>query len=100
MVIAPYVRRVEGEGRFVVPREIADWIDGVARRRPAVVVAFGNPYIIRQFPDVNSYLVTYGVGDDLEKAAAAALLGEQSVTGRIPVSLPGFFKVGDGVRRP
>lgn len=100
VVIAPYVRRVEGAGRFVVPREIADWIDNVARRRPVIVVAFGNPYIIRQFPDVNSYLVTYGVGDDLERAAAEALLGEQSVTGRIPVSLPGFFKVGDGVRRP
>lgn len=100
VVIATYVRRVEGEGRFAIPRHISDWIDAVARRRPTVVVAFGNPYVIRQFPSVGSYLVTYGVGDELERAAARSLLGDQTITGRAPVSLPGFFRAGDGMRRP
>ena len=98
VVIATYVRRVEGEGRFAVPQQVAAWIDSVAARRPVVVVSFGNPYLIRQFPAVQSYLVTYGVSDDLERAAAAALLGAP-ITGRVPVSLPGFFKVGDGLAR-
>ena len=89
-----------GEGRFAIPQQIAAWIEGIARRRSTVVVAFGNPYVIGQFPSVNSYLVTYGVGDDLERAAARALLGEQKITGRTPVSLPGFFKSGDGIQRP
>ncbi len=82
-----------------MPQQVAAWIDAVARRRRTVVVAFGNPYVIRQFPGVNSYLVTYGVGDDLERGAAGALLGSQKITGRTPVSLPGFFKAGDGVQR-
>lgn len=99
VVIATYVRRVEGEGRFAIPKHVADWIDAVARRRPTVVVAFGNPYVIRQFPGVSSYLVTYGVGDELERAAARALLGEQQITGKVPVSLPGFFRMGDGIGR-
>ena len=99
VVIAPYVRRVEGEGRFVIPQQIATWIDEISKRRSTVVVAFGNPYVIRQFPSVRSYIVTYGVGDDLERAAASALLGEQKITGRAPVSLPGFFKAGDGILR-
>ncbi|MEO7366315.1 MAG: glycoside hydrolase family 3 protein [Gemmatimonadaceae bacterium] len=98
VVFAPYVRRVEGEGRFVIPQQIAAWIDAVSKRRPTVVVAFGNPYVIRQFPAVGSYMVTYGVGDDLERAAAAALVDEQKITGRAPVSLPGFFKAGDGIQ--
>lgn len=99
VVIATYVRRVEGEGRFAVPQQVAAWIDAVARRRKTVVVAFGNPYVIRQFPGVSSYLVTYGVGDDLERGAAGALLGTQKITGRVPVSLPGFFKAGDGIQQ-
>ena len=99
VVIATYVRRVEGEGRFAIPKHVADWIDSVARRRPTVVVAFGNPYVIRQFPGVSSYLVTYGVGDELERAAARAILGEQQITGKVPVSLPGFFRMGDGIGR-
>jgi beta-N-acetylhexosaminidase len=99
VVIAAYVRRVEGEGRFAVPQPIAAWIDSVAQRRPTVVVAFGNPYLLRQFPSAKNYMVTYGVGDDLERAASAALLGRQPITGRTPVGLPGFFKAGDGIRK-
>ena len=99
VVIAMYVRRVEGEGRFAIPAPVAAWVDSVARRKPVVVVAFGNPYLIRQFPHVQSYLVTYGVSDDLERAAVSALLGAASITGRVPVSLPGFFKAGDGIQR-
>jgi len=63
------------------------------------VVSFGNPYLIRQFPSVGTYLVTYGVADVLEDAAADALLDRAPITGRIPVSLPGFFVRGDGIQR-
>ena len=100
VIIAPHVRRVEGEGRSAIPPHIAAWIDQIAQRRPTVVVAFGNPYVIRQFPNVQSYMVTFGVGDELERAAAAALAGTQPITGKTPVSLPGFFTMGDGIRRP
>ncbi len=100
VIIAPHVRRVEGEGRSAIPPHIAAWIDQIAQRRPTIVVAFGNPYVIRQFPNVQSYMVTFGVGDDLERAAASALAGAQPITGRTPVSLPGFFTMGDGIQRP
>jgi len=32
-------------------------------------------------------------------AAAAALTGRGNITGHVPVSLPGFFRAGDGLRR-
>jgi hypothetical protein len=44
-------------------------------------------------------MVTYGVADVLESAAADALLGRAPITGRVPVSLPGFFTRGDGIQR-
>jgi len=99
VIVTAYVRRVEGEGRFAIPPQIASWIDRLAQRRKVIVVSFGNPYLIGQFPNVGSYLVTYGVGDDLERATALALMGREPITGRAPVSLPGFFQAGDGVRR-
>jgi len=101
-VIAAYVRRIEGEGRFAMPQQVAAWVDSVARQTSGpkvVVVAYGNPYLIRQFPNVGSYVVTYGVSDDLERAAARALLGQFPITGKAPISLPGFFKAGDGILR-
>ena len=99
VVVAAYVRRIEGEGRPAVPLHIARWIDTLARREKVVAVALGNPYLIRQFPNASTYLVTYGVGDALERAAASVVLGRTGATGTAPVSLPGFFKRGDGIRK-
>jgi beta-N-acetylhexosaminidase len=99
VVVAAYVRRIEGEGRPAVPAHIARWIDDLSRKERVVAVALGNPYLIRQFPNAPTYLVTYGVGDALERAAAAVVLGRAPVTGTAPVSLPGFFNRGDGIRR-
>src|SRR5205823_1575901 len=99
VVVTTYVRRVEGEGRVAVPKHIASWIDRLAQRRRVIVVSFGNPYLIRQFPNVGSYLVTYGVSDDLERATALSLVGRGAIGGRVPVSLPGFFRAGDGLAR-
>jgi beta-N-acetylhexosaminidase len=99
VIVATYVRRIEGEGRFAIPQNIADWIDTLATREKVIVVSLGNPYLIRQFPHVGTYLVTYGVADVLERAGARAALGRGAITGTIPVSLPGFFARGDGIRR-
>lgn len=99
VVVTAYVRRVEGEGRFAMPQHVASWVDRLAQRRKVIVVSFGNPYLIRQFGNVGSYVVTYGVSDDLERAAALAVTGRGAISGRVPVSLPGFFHAGDGLRR-
>jgi beta-N-acetylhexosaminidase len=98
VLVATFVRRVEGEGRFAIPQRIGDWIDSLAKRRDVSVIAFGNPYLLRQFPDVQTYIVAYGVSDDLERAAVEVLRGGKA-TGRAPVTLPGFFSAGTGLQR-
>ena len=87
VVFAAYVRRVEGEGRVALPRLVGDWLDAFAQKSHVIVVAFGNPYLSRQFPNVGSYVVTYGVGDALERGAARVLLGETTANGRAPITL-------------
>jgi beta-N-acetylhexosaminidase len=99
VIVTPYVRRVEGAGRVSVPTPVATWIDALSKKKRVIVVAFGNPYLIGQFPSVGSYLAAYGVSDDLERAAVAALFGRAPITGKAPISLPGVFKAGDGIRR-
>ena len=105
VVLAAYVRRIEGEGRPAIPAHIATWLssvatsDSAAGSRRVMLVGFGNPYLIRQAPAVGTYLITYGVGDALERAAANAILGKAPISGVTPVSLPGVFNRGDGLRR-
>jgi beta-N-acetylhexosaminidase len=99
IVIAAFVRRVEGEGRTTVPPHVAAWIDSVAAGPRSAVVAFGNPYLLRQFPRSRTYINAYGVGDALEIAVARALAGAAPISGVSPVSLPGFFNAGEGLKR-
>lgn len=99
VVVTTHVRTIEGLGRPAIPASTASWIDELAARRPVVVIANGNPYVLRQFPRVSSYLVTYGIDPSLERAAAMAVLGQIPISGRAPISLPGFFQRGDGIQR-
>lgn len=99
VIVTAYVRRVEGKGGVSIPTPVANWIDSLAQHRPLIVAALGNPYLIAQFPNLGSYIVAYGVTDDLERAVARGILGESRITGRSPVSLPGFFSAGDGIQR-
>jgi beta-N-acetylhexosaminidase len=99
VVLAVFVRRVEGEGRTTVPLRVAAWIDSVAAARRGIVVSFGNPYLLRQFPRAPAYINTYSVDDASEVAAARALTGIRPISGKSPVSLPGFFRAGDGLSR-
>ncbi len=100
VILAAYVRRIEGEGRPAIPATVATWMASLPSvNARTALVAFGNPYLIRQVPTVGTYLATYSVGDASERGAAQALLGRAPISGVAPVSLPGFFARGDGIRR-
>lgn len=99
IIVTTHVRTIEGAGRFAISPRVAAWIDTLATRERVVVVANGNPYVIAQFPRVGSYLTTYGIDASLERAAARAVVGAAPITGKAPISLPGFFAAGDGLRR-
>ena len=99
VIVTTHVRTIEGTGRFAIAPRVAAWVDTLATRERVLVVASGNPYVIAQFPRVGSYLVTYGIDASLERAAARAIVGAAPIVGRAPISLPGFFAAGDGLRR-
>ncbi|HYD54290.1 MAG TPA: glycoside hydrolase family 3 N-terminal domain-containing protein [Gemmatimonadaceae bacterium] len=99
VVIAAYVRRIEGEGRNAIPAHIAAWADSLAASEKVVFIALGNPYLIRQVPRVGTYLMTYSVNEVAERAAARAITGKARITGKTPVGLPGVFPRGAGLQR-
>ena len=67
---------------------------------PLIVVSFGSPYLLRQFPDVPVYLCAYGSAESSQRAAVGALFGEYAVEGRLPVTLPGMYPYGHGLEMP
>jgi beta-N-acetylhexosaminidase len=67
---------------------------------PVALISLGNPYLLRDFPDVSAYLATFSTAVTSETAAAKAVLGEIAITGRMPVSIPGLAKIGCGLNVP
>jgi beta-N-acetylhexosaminidase len=96
LVVVTVVRRVEGRGRVAIAEPFAAWIRKVNKKLHPIVIAAGNPYVIGQFPAIDSYMATFSVGEAPERAAARALFAGV-YSGTSPVSLPGVFARGDGV---
>jgi beta-glucosidase-like glycosyl hydrolase/CubicO group peptidase (beta-lactamase class C family) len=71
-----------------------------ASEKPLVVVSFGSPYLLRQFPEAPVYVAAYGSAESSQRAAIAALFGEFAVGGKLPVTLPGLYAYGHGLDLP
>lgn len=66
--------------------------------KPIVALAIRNPYDLRAYPEVETYLVTYGYRDCSIRAAAEVMFGEIRPQGRLPVAIPGLYPRGHGIR--
>ncbi len=93
-----YVR--SGSGQIGLPEAQRAFLDDlIATGKPVVLLSFGNPYVVvglKQQPA--AYVAAYGASEASQKAAAQALFGETGFEGRLPVTLPGLYAFGDGVR--
>ena len=65
-----------------------------------VVAALGSPYIIAQFPEIQTYLCTYSNMKVSEVSAVKALFGEIAISGRLPVTIPNITERGAGLDSP
>jgi len=61
-----------------------------------VVVALGNPYIAKDFPEVQNYLCTFSSVPVSEISAVKALFGEINSRGHLPITIPGVAVRGAG----
>lgn len=72
----------------------------LASGKPVVLVSLGNPYLLRRFGQVAGYLATYSPVPPSESAAVRVLFGEIQPEGKLPVTIPGLAKPGDGLTLP
>jgi beta-N-acetylhexosaminidase len=101
IIAAAYVTVSAYRGNVALAGGYPDFLNGLlAGKVPVMLVALGNPYLVRAFPNVSAYLTTYSPTPTSEAALAKALFGETAITGRLPISIPGIAKYGDGIQVP
>jgi len=65
--------------------------------KPLVLMSLLNPYDLRYFEGIKTALCTYGVTEASLDAAVRLMFGEIKFQGKLPVTIPGFAKRGDGL---
>jgi len=63
-----------------------------------MMVAFGDPYVIGKLPETAVMMTPYNGAKVGERAIAKAILGRIDITGKLPVTIPGKYKIGDGLK--
>jgi beta-glucosidase-like glycosyl hydrolase/CubicO group peptidase (beta-lactamase class C family) len=99
VIVSAYVPPAAGSRPEAVPESLRALVKESAAARPTLLVSFGSPYLLAAVPDVTGYLIAWGDREVSQRAALAGLLGEQAITGRLPIPLPPFHDVGDGLER-
>jgi len=100
IIIAVYAKVRFGTGRISLSRENVDKIKKIfSRNKNTVVISFGNPYLLKEFPEIPAYICAYGDQDISIISALKALTGKIPFKGKLPVSLCDNYKRGWGIIR-
>lgn len=90
---------VASRGTIGLPESVITLMSNTARGQPTILVSLGNPYLIKDLPEVGSYLIGWRSTAVAEQAVARALAGAAPITGRLPISIPPRYPRGWGVQR-
>ncbi|MDQ6888021.1 MAG: glycoside hydrolase family 3 protein [Gemmatimonadota bacterium] len=100
VVVSSYIAHAWNVSSISAPQAFAEFLRAlIARRRPVVVVAMGNPYLLSQLPEAPTYLVAWGGFPVSQLAAARALVGIAPISGRLPIHIPPSSPIGAGEMR-
>ncbi|MFZ0739449.1 MAG: glycoside hydrolase family 3 N-terminal domain-containing protein [Candidatus Acidiferrales bacterium] len=98
-IVAIYVRVADRKGNVGLPDDEAALVNQmIAGPKPVIVAAFGSPYVIERFPAAKTWIAAFSTQEAVQRAMARAILGQIPITGKIPVTVPGTVKRGDGIQ--
>jgi len=99
VIIAVVDSRLRPGNNMVLSADLKGFIAEMAKK-DATFAFFANPYNLAGLPGLESakaLLVAYQKEDFMQKAAAAVFTNKLVPTGKLPVTVNGFFKYGDGL---
>jgi beta-N-acetylhexosaminidase len=100
IVVATLTRLATGRN-IVIPDRHSRIVKKLASlKKPVIWVCLGSPYLLRIAPEMGTMLCTFSYSENSQAAAVKALTGDFRVSGKMPVSVPGVAKIGDGLEIP
>jgi beta-N-acetylhexosaminidase len=98
-IVGIWVRVADRKGSVGLPDEQAAFVNQIlASPKPVIVAGFGSPYVIERFPAAKTWVAEFSTQDVSQRAVARAIFGQNTISGKIPVTVPGVVKRGDGLQ--
>lgn len=100
VLASAYVIPVESAGSVQIRGGFPGLVEAMSSSGKRIAaISFGSPYLLSAFPSVPTYMLAWGGAPISQRAAAQAMLGNNRISGHLPVSLPPSLKAGDGLIR-
>lgn len=97
-IVALFVRVADRKGNVAFPDDQRAFVNELlATGKPAVVAAFGSPYLISRFPQATTWVAQFSTNDVSQRAVARAIFGQVPIGGKLPVTVPDVAQRGDGL---
>ncbi|MFC1528186.1 glycoside hydrolase family 3 N-terminal domain-containing protein, partial [Candidatus Neomarinimicrobiota bacterium] len=98
VIINVFAKPSAGKGTVMLNENQTTFIKILSEKiKNTVMISYGNPYIIRDFPNIPTYLCAWENQVDLQEAGARTILGVNGVNGKLPISIPDVAKRGAGI---
>ncbi len=100
LVVNGFVRVAAYKGSIALSEDQKKLLRDLAGlKKKFIFTSFGSPFLLSHLPDLPSYAVTYDISSTAELAAIKAMTGEIPYRGKLPINLPGLYKIGHGLTR-
>jgi beta-glucosidase-like glycosyl hydrolase/CubicO group peptidase (beta-lactamase class C family) len=97
-VAALFVRLADRKGHVSLPSEQVAFVRQLlASGKPVVIAAFGSPYVIERFPEAKTWIAAFSTHAVAQVAVGRALFGQTAIAGKLPVTVPGVARSGEGM---
>jgi len=98
IIIGVFAKVKFGTGKITVLPTHADFLNNLSsHNKNFTVISFGNPYLLKEFPAVPSYICAYGDADVSIEASLMAVNGQIKFKGKLPVTITDEYKFGTGI---
>lgn len=98
-VVVPLYAKVKMKsGTVGIPQSQIELINNLVEDGNTVcVISFGNPYLLKGFKNVDSYICAYGDGETSINAVVKTMFGDIPFKGLLPVTISEEYKFGLGL---
>ncbi len=98
IIVGVYAKVRFGTGKISMLQSHIDLIKELAKtNKNFIVVAYGNPYLLKKFSWIPGYICAYGDSPVSIDASVKAITGEIKFKGKLPVGITNEFKFGHGI---